>query len=69
MDPLMRPYVEIECKECAVIDIIYMPNTPGTVEIDLHGWTACQNSCCWLCPSCKGKRKEIFIEKVIVRAI
>lgn len=63
---LDRPFVEIECKECHVIDIIYLIDTPGEHHIDLHGWSTCTNACCWLCKSCKGKNPLINVEQVTV---
>lgn len=63
---LDRPYVEIECKNCHVIDIIYMIAEPGTQVLDLHGWSSCPNSCCWLCDKCEGKHPSINVKKVII---
>lgn len=64
MDPMLRPYVEIECKVCHVVDIIYIIDKPGIYTLDLHGWTSCLNSCCWNCPECKGKDPNINVTEV-----
>lgn len=63
---LDRPFVEIECKSCGVIDIIYLIDKPGNHTIDLHGWSCCPNACCWLCPDHSGTNPNINVKEVTV---
>lgn len=61
-DPMDRAHIEVECKECHILDVFYP--LQGNGEVYFEGWTACVNGCCWLCRACEGKLPNVFIRKI-----